>query len=130
VKSLSFSLLLVVCIGALAAAVVWAFNFDSHLEFPALIGCVMGTLFGLTALTFKARTPIENGAAGVRNLLFVQGVTLGLRLFALLIGAFAMQRRGFEPFAYVLSFFACYLLQQIVETRFVLQRSDAKSGLK
>ena len=37
-----------------------------------------------------------------------------------LVGGFAVKRQGLEPIAYVLAFFACYVVQQFVEMRFVL----------
>jgi hypothetical protein len=125
-KSLGASLALVLAIGLLAAGGVWALNLERTSEIPALIGCLMGTLFGLSALTVKARAHVPVGGAGVKNLLAQQGLTFGFRLAALLVGALAMSRRGFEPSAYLVAFMVCYLLQLGVETRMVLARNMEK----
>jgi hypothetical protein len=124
-KSLGASLALVLAIGLLAAFGVWALDLERASEIPALIGCLMGTLFGLSAVTVKARAYVSVGA-GVTHLLAQQGLTFGFRLAALLVGALAMSRRGFEPSAYLVAFMVCYLLQLGVETRMVLTRNTEK----
>lgn len=112
----------VTLVGGFAAGVVFALGLGRDVEVAALVGAVVSTVFGLVALFQKARTSeqLSPGAAGVKQLLSTQVVTLGLRLGAVLLGGFAMKRQGFEPIAYVLAFFACYVVQQFIEMRFVL----------
>lgn len=113
---------MVLVAGLFATGVVFALGLSREVELAALIGAIVSTVFGLVALFQKARssTELPTGPAGVKQLLSVQVVTLLVRLFAVLVGGFAVKRQGLEPIAYVLAFFACYVVQQFVEMRFVL----------
>jgi hypothetical protein len=119
---MSSSAMMVVLAGLCAAGLVFAFNLERDVEAAALVGTAVSTVFGLVALFQKARTSsaLPAGPAAVKQLLSTQVVTLLLRLFAVLVGGLAMKRFGLEPIAYVLAFFACYVVQQLVELRFVL----------
>lgn len=120
--SMSSSAMMVLVAGLFATGVVFALGLSREVELAALIGAIVSTVFGLVALFQKARssTELPTGPAGVKQLLSVQVVTLLVRLFAVLVGGFAVKRQGLEPIAYVLAFFACYVVQQFVEMRFVL----------
>lgn len=108
--------------GFFATGVVFALGLERPVELGALLGAAISTVFGLVALVQKARTSssLPAGPAAVKQLLSAQVVTLLLRLGAVLVGGFAVKRQGLEPIAYVLAFFACYVVQQLVEMRFVL----------
>lgn len=118
--------------GLFAAGLVFAFNLARELELAALAGAAVSTVFGVIALAQKARTSasLPSGPAAVKQLLSAQVVTLLLRLFAVLVGGFAMKRFGLEPIAYVLAFFACYVVQQLVEMRFVLAANRHASAVE
>lgn len=120
--SMSSSAMMVVVAGLFATGLVFALGLSREVELAALIGAIVSTVFGLVALFQKARSSAElpTGPAGVKQLLSVQVVTLLVRLGAVLVGGFAVKRQGLEPIAYVLAFFACYVVQQFVEMRFVL----------
>jgi hypothetical protein len=119
---MSSSAMLVLLGGLFAAGVVFALGLDRESELAALIGATVSTVFGVVALVQKARSASElpAGPAAVKQLLSAQVVSLLLRLAAVLVGGFAVKRQGLEPIAYVLAFFACYVVQQLVEMRFVL----------
>jgi hypothetical protein len=117
------SVVLVIVAGLLGVGVVFALALSPTAQVGALVGLVVGTVFGLVALALKAlAAPGEGlrGTASVKHVLAAQVGALLLRLSAVLVGAFACKRQGLEPIAYVLAFFACYLLQQMVEMWFVL----------
>ncbi len=122
-KTLGVSSVMVGVLGALVAGCVFAFGLDAAAQVSALIGVAVGTLFGFVALVVKGQEAPQRATAKVKHLLSTQVVSMLLRLAALLVGAFALKRAGLEPFAYVLAFFAVYLLQQLVELRFVLNRN-------
>lgn len=122
-KSLGVSAVVVGVLGTLAAACVFAFDLDGAVRSSALVGVGVGSLFGFVALVIKGQDAPARATAKVKHLLSTQIVSMLLRLAALLVGAFALKRQGLEPFAYVLAFFATYLLQQLVELRFVLNRN-------
>lgn len=122
-KSLRVSAVVVGVLGALLAACLLAFDLDAAERLSALVGIVAGSAFGFVALVVKSQEPPQRATARVKHLLSTQVVSMLLRLAALLVGAFALKKQGLDPFAYVLAFFATYLVQQLVELRFVLQRN-------
>jgi hypothetical protein len=129
---LSTSAMIEVLLGLLAGGVVFALGLSSEHEVAALAGVVVSTVFGLGALLQKARSAqaFPEGAAGLKALMSVQAVTLGLRLSAVLVGGLVMKRLALEPIAYVLAFFACSLAQQVIEMRFVLAASKAEHAVE
>jgi hypothetical protein len=129
---LSTSAMMEVLLGLLAGGVVFALGLPGDREVAGLAGVVVSTLFGLGALLQKARSAaaFPEGAAGLKALMSVQVVTLGLRLSAVLVGGLVMKRLGLEPIAYVLAFFACYVAQQVIEMRFVLAASKARHAVE
>jgi hypothetical protein len=124
------SVVLVIVAGLLGVGVVFALALEPTAQLGALLGLAVGTFFGLVALFLKAAGAPGQQAVGpgetlratasVKHVLAAQVGALLLRLSAVLVGAFACKRQGLEPIAYVLAFFACYLLQQMVEMWFVL----------
>ncbi|MBE2253329.1 MAG: hypothetical protein IAE78_27620 [Myxococcus sp.] len=129
---MSWSAVMVTLTGLFAVGVVFAFGLSREVELAALLGAVVSTVFGLVALFQKARTAegLEAGPAGVKQLLSAQVVSLMLRLAGVLVGGFAVKRQGLEPIAYVLAFFACYVVQQLIEMRFVLAANRQASAVE
>jgi uncharacterized membrane protein YiaA len=130
--SMSSSAVMVTLTGLFAVGIVFAFGPSREVEVGALFGAVVSTVFGLVTLLHKARTSdaLEVGSAGVKQLLSAQVVSLLLRLAGVLVGGFAVKRHGLEPIAYVLAFFACYLVQQVIEIRLVLATNRQTSSLE
>ena len=128
----STSAMVELLLGLLAGGVVLSLGLDSASEVAGLVGVVVSTVFGLAALVQKARSAaaFPDGAAGLKALMSVQVLTLGLRLVAVLVGGLVMKRLGLEPIAYVLAFFACYVAQQVIEMRFVLEASKARHAVE
>jgi hypothetical protein len=126
--AVSSSAVVELLVALVAVGVVLSVGLARDAELAALVGVAVSTLFGLGALLQKARsaTDLPEGPAGLKALMSVQVLTLGLRLVAVLVGGLAMKRFGLEPIAYVLAFFACYVVQQFVEMRFVLEASKAR----
>lgn len=120
--SMSTSVMMVVLAGLFAGGAVFAIGASREIELAALIGASVSTLMGVVALVQKARSAahLPPGPAAIKQLMSTQVVTLLVRLAAVLVGGFATKRQGLEPIAYVLAFFACYVVQQFIEMRFVL----------
>lgn len=121
---------LTIVAGALGAACVFAFGFDGATQTSALLGTVIGTVVAAVSLVLKANVSgdAKDGKVELRNLLATQGLTFGVRLLALLLGAFALRHRGLDPMAYVIGFFGCYAVQHAIELRFVMAKRQATSA--
>jgi hypothetical protein len=130
--SVSTSAMVELLLALAGVGVVLVAGLSASSEVAALAGVVVSTLFGFGALWHKARSAagLPEGAAGLKALMSVQALTLGLRLLAVLVGGLAMKRLGYEPAAWVLAFFGCSLVQQVVEMRFVLEASRARHALE
>lgn len=120
--SMSLSAVMVSLTGLFVVGLALAFGLEAPTERAALLGALVSTVFGVVALVQKARASdrLPAGPAAVKQLLSAQVGTLLLRLAAVLVGGFAVKRQGLEPIAYVLAFFACYVVQQLIEMRYVL----------
>lgn len=118
--------------GLFVAGVVFALCLEREAELAALIGAGVSTTFGLAALLQKARSTdaLPTGVAAVKVLLSAQAVALGLRLAAVLVGGLAVKRQGLEPIAYVMAFFGCAVVQQLIEMRFMLAANKQASAVE
>lgn len=120
--------------GALGAAVLLVAPLEGQARTGALLGVAASSLVGLTALLLKAwltrglmKAPKEVQA--LRGLLQMQGLSLGLRVVGVGVGALVLRLAGLDAVAFVLAFFVVYLVQQVVEVRYVLAAQRA-AGLK
>ena len=126
-KSLTLTLPLTLGIGALVAAVVFAFPLGDA-QTPWLIGSLVSAVVGGLTLTVKSllSAPDLKGAAALRALLTAQGLAFMLRLIAVGVGAFAMHSNGLSPMPFVVSFFVVSLAQQVLETKSLLSTHPTK----
>lgn len=120
--------------GALGAAVLVVAPLDGPARTGALLGVAASSGVGLAALLLKAwltrgllKAPKEVQA--LRGLMQLQGLSLGLRVVAVGAGALALRLAGLDAVAFVLAFFVVYLVQQVVEVRYLLAAQRA-AGLK
>lgn len=121
--SVGVSVMVVGLVGGLGAAAVFAFELSQPQQLTAFAGVMAATLLGLVALVLKGQASPRPGVAGFRQVLTMQAASVALRLAALMIGALAFKKQGFDPMPFVLAFFAVYLLQQVNEVAFLLNRS-------
>jgi hypothetical protein len=116
----------------LVGGVVYALPLEASQRTPALAGVAVALIVGLVALALKLMVAgREVTTTGVKLLLGVQVGSFFLRLMAVGVGV-AMLARGPSsdaPLAFVLGFFAVYMLQQVVEVASLLthRSSSVKS---
>ncbi len=103
--------------GALGAGLVAVLPLNEAARAPALWGVLTAAAVGVVALLLKARL---DGKAAVKALVRVQGVVFGLRMLAVGAGAVALKQLGRDPVPFVVAFFCVYLVQQVVEVRYIL----------
>lgn len=116
--------------GALGAAVLAVAPLDGPARTGALLGVAASAAVGLAALLLKAwltrgllKAPKEVQA--LRGLMQLQGLSLGLRVVAVGLGALALRLAHLDAVAFVLAFFAVYLVQQAVEVRYLIAAQRA-----
>ena len=120
-KSLTTTILLSLSVGALVAAAALLAQL-SEVQGSWLLGAIVASVTGVITLALKAtlgNAKLE-GTAALKALLAAQGAAFGLRLLAVGVGAFAVKGYAGSPPAFVISFLAVSLAQQVIEARSLL----------
>lgn len=130
-KTFLHKLPLTLALGGIAAAVVLVLKLEPVDQTSWLIGCLVGSLFGVITLFLKTQftTLGLTGNAALKALMAAQGLTFMLRIIAVGVGAFATKQNGLSPVLFVVSFFVVSLAQQVLETKSLLAaRNPVKSS--
>jgi hypothetical protein len=115
--------------GLFGGGVVLALTLSSSTQLSALTGVAVALVFGLLALVTKSFAT-TGGHDSVKDALKVQGIAMGLRLVALLLGGLVVKQRGLDPMAFVLAFAAVAMVQQVIEVRFLLAAKKAPASAR
>jgi hypothetical protein len=128
-KSLFQSALWVVAAGLVGGVAVASVGLEPGTATSAYAGVGVSTLMGCVALVLKSQVQalFAQGRGELQGLLLVQGASFGLRLMAVGVGAFACRRDGLSSAAFVVGFFGVYLVQQLIEVRYLLAAQRAVS---
>lgn len=128
-KSFGLSMVLELAAGLFGGGVVLALTLSSPTQLSALTGVAVALVFGLLALVTKSFATTD-GHDGVKDALKVQGLAMGFRLVALLLGGLVVKQRGLDPMAFVLAFAAVAMVQQVIEVRFLLAAKKAAASAR
>ncbi len=123
------SLMLTALTGAAVAFLASSLQLEPAALEAARWGALASTAAGVVALLWKGQVAARQteGPRSLRALFTVQVLVLGLRAVTVFAGALVMRPLGEAALvAFVLSFFAVYLLQQVVEVRLLLSARGAR----
>lgn len=120
------SLLMVAAVGALAAALLLTLELEPLTRTSALAGAALSTVLGAVVLFIKAALlGRANGLKDLKVQLGSMGASFGLRLLGIGAGVLWLRRMGLPYEGFLLTFFVCYLAQQVIEVRYVLRAAVA-----
>jgi cytochrome bd-type quinol oxidase subunit 2 len=123
-------MLLTALTGAAVALLASVLELEAPAREAAQWGALLSTAVGLLAVAWKGRVAATEteGTRSLRAFFTVQVLMLGIRAVVVFLGAFLVKPRGEAALvAFVLSFFAVYLLQQVVEVRLLLSARGART---
>lgn len=124
-KQFAVTMGLVLLAGAVASGLVLALSLEPAEQSSALLAVLVSTLAGVFSVAFKRRTADQDAVA---VLLKAQGLGFGVKLAAVAAGLVALKRTGGAPVPFVVVFLAMYVVQQLIETRFVLASRRARTA--